>query len=82
MSNLTPKEKAQELVDKYRTYSRMADKYGYNLPSDEIYLAKQCALIAVQEIISLMIKFHRRHIADNSNEITFWNEVRTEIENY
>jgi DNA-binding SARP family transcriptional activator len=32
---MTQKEKAQELVDKYRTYIRAADKYEYLDPEDE-----------------------------------------------
>ena len=47
------KQKAIELIDKYRTYIRMADKYDNNLPSDEIYLAKQCALTTVNEILNI-----------------------------
>jgi|688.fasta_scaffold1020347_2 hypothetical protein len=41
------KEKAQELVDKYRTTIRKADVYGNLASEDEIYLAKECALIAI-----------------------------------
>jgi hypothetical protein len=47
----TEKEKAIELIDKYRTYLRMGDKYGYLDSEDEIDLAKQCALIVVDEIL-------------------------------
>ncbi len=65
------KDKAKELVDKYRTYIRMADKYGYILSEDEIYLAKQCALIAVDEILNL---------DDFSIEgREYWQEVKQEI---
>ena len=31
---MTEKEKAIELVDKYRTYIKIADKYGYNLADE------------------------------------------------
>ena len=47
----TPKEKAVELVDKYRTYIRAGDKYEYLVPEDEVHLAIKCALIAVDEIL-------------------------------
>ena len=47
------KEKAQELVDKYRTTIRKADVYGNLASEDEIYLAKECALIAVDEILNV-----------------------------
>ena len=68
---MTPKEKAEDLIDKMMLGSQ-----------DRLYLrlSKQCALIAVEEIMSLMIKFHNRHIEDNSNEIEYWQEVKQEIE--
>jgi hypothetical protein len=73
---MTPKEKAVELCDKFlRTY-KVSLFPPFNKASDE---AKQCALIAVDEILSLMIKFHNRHIEDNSNEIIFWELVKEEI---
>lgn len=42
MTELTPKEKAKELVEKFMEYSDCADEYGF---------AKQCALVAVNEIL-------------------------------
>ena len=72
---MTPKEKAKELFDKYADEFNFDDTYrGYKEQS------KQCALISCDEILSLMIKFHNRHIEDNSNEIIFWEEVKQEIE--
>lgn len=47
-------EKARELIDFYRTYIRMADKYGYLLSDDEIHLAKQCALKTCNEVLGDM----------------------------
>jgi hypothetical protein len=67
------KEKAVELIDYYRTYIRKADGYNYLLPQDEVYLAKQCALKVVNEVLGYMG-------ADRGYE--FWQEVRKEIENY
>jgi hypothetical protein len=57
---MTPKEKAKELAMKF-------DKQG------ETDNAKQCALIAVDEILNLCW---------NGNEvgIKYWNEVKQEIE--
>jgi hypothetical protein len=72
---MTAKEKAEELVDKYRTYIRMADKYEYNLSQDEIYLAKHCALIAVDEIIKTFYSPITFGVKD------YWQEVKQEIEN-
>jgi hypothetical protein len=61
---MRPQEKAKELVNKM--YSQSTSKFD----------AKQCALIAVDEIIDYLI----------SNRITgftftiYWKEVKTEIE--
>jgi hypothetical protein len=80
---MTPKEKAEELVKKYENYvcgyigSSMLTNTEY--PEQILRQAKECAKIAVDEIMSLMIKFHNRHIEDNSNEIYFWEEVKNEL---
>jgi len=65
---MTPKEKAEELY------------VGYWYLTNDSRIAKQCALIAVDEIRSLMIKFHGRHMENNLTEIKYWEEVKTEIE--
>jgi hypothetical protein len=70
------KEKAAELVDKYRTYIRMADKYEYNLSKDEIYLAKQCALIAVNELIIEKNKWENGSFYTSK----YWDYVKQEIQ--
>jgi hypothetical protein len=67
---MTPKEKANELVDRY--YWTFGDGY---LGEQHI----QCALIAVDEIIkSNPIKFDED---DNCIEKNWWKEVKQEIEN-
>ena len=76
---MAPKEKAEEVVDKMYYSRKYKDGEDY-IPQEAWVHAKQCALIAVNEIMSLMIKFHNRHIEDNSNEIIFWEEVKQEIE--
>jgi len=58
---MTPKEKAKELYDKM---------YDYSLFEEE---AKRCALIAVDEILSL-------YKANWNIENTYWQEVKQEIE--
>lgn len=45
---MTPKEKAEELVEKYLPEVRGADRYDYNVDAMNIYIAKQCAKIAVE----------------------------------
>ena len=69
---MTPKEKAQELVNKFLLYSDDGDlknKYW------KIRNAKQCGLIAVDELI----KQERK--TDDYYEIgSYWIEVKQEIE--
>ena len=62
---MTPKEKAKELVDKY---SVIID--DYHRPS------KQCALIAVDEIIKYQEKISEHYWID----LEYWQEVKKEIE--
>lgn len=71
---MTPKEKAQELVDRFSEYSHTDfdyNKRGYQVKS-QIANAKQCALIAVDEIIKSNPRLP--HTLD-------WQQVKTEIEN-
>lgn len=62
---MTPKEKAQDIVD-----SMMKTKDPDHSLCICYDIAKRCALIAVDEIISLVGRY--------SN---YWQEVRNEIEN-
>ena len=59
---MTPQEKAKELVEKYAIWS-------WNETVCDYEVAKQCALIAVDEIIKYC---HAEHIE-------YWEEVKTEI---
>jgi hypothetical protein len=58
---MTPKEKAQELFDKY---FEVTNNY---------YQAKECALIAVDEILSVIW-------INLDDEVDYWAEVKQEIE--
>jgi hypothetical protein len=63
---MTPKEKAKELFDKFE------DKL---ISSHTIFLGeakKECALIAVNEILNLPFEFQ--------SERKYWQEVKQEIE--
>ena len=64
---MTPKEKAIELVDKYM-------KFEFETPfvDTQRKYAKQCALIAVDEMIE--------STTDNWSHSPFWDQVRKEIE--
>ena len=78
---MTPKEKAQELVDKFIEFTQDWDaRDGYI--NDE-FRAKECALIAVDEIIKTL-KDNDLYIGGETNIdeiIIFWKEVKQEIEN-
>jgi len=68
---MTPKEKAKELVNKH--YNKMVYlKHQYN-PNEVGDASKQCAIIAVDEIINLC--------ASGLSETKYWKEVKQEIEN-
>ena len=57
---MTPKEKAQELILKH-----LRVNHGFN-----VHIARQCALIAVDEILNLIPLANR----------DYWKEVKQEIE--
>ena len=63
---LTPKEKAKELVEKF---SDLEDREMY------IVKAKQCALIAVDEIISIKLLWFQK----DTEHLDFWKEVKEEL---
>jgi hypothetical protein len=69
---MTPKEKAKEIYFKMLNWQPEADKY---LERNVISIsAKKCALIAVDEIRSLMNRLQ------NYEEAIYWQEVKHEIE--
>lgn len=75
---MTPKEKATELVEKFNYLVLEKDFFGDNIEHKN---SKQCALIAVEEILS--------HITITTNQSglirdfqkQYWQQVKTEIEN-
>ena len=76
---LTPKEKAKELFSKYQNIYLTEDSMGID---DE--LSKQCALIAIDEIInsspSLPILSDAGNFVNDIEESTeFWQEVKEEL---
>ena len=69
---MTPKEKAIELVAKYKSQS-----FGITTNFQHF---KQCALIAVDEILWEIIKYadnSREYVVENSK---YWQVVKQEIE--
>lgn len=86
---MTPQEKAKELVDKLElNIPQPTDGYYWDCTEK----AKQCALIAVDEILKLnhhnVIVYHRSDSSELPNNITieemtqeyYWTQVKQEIE--
>jgi hypothetical protein len=74
---MTPQEKANELVNKFMEYSHtdfIPYKGGYQMDS-QIENAKQCALIAVDEIIQEM-----NSVMLPNPFKQYWQEVKQQIE--
>lgn len=65
---MTPKEKAEELVIKYLRLNGDTEWFHK-------VLAKQCALIAVDEILDMV-----KHTPIEDIETDYWEEVKQEIE--
>ena len=60
----SPQEKAKKLVRQY-----------WDLGGIDVLEAKQCALIAVDEILKVLCTPHK-----NESEYMYWQEVKQEIE--
>jgi hypothetical protein len=75
---MTPQEKAKELVDIYKKQVSMTIKdYSLVCKVLDIDMAKQCALIAVDEIL----KVCENEISHCSDKTYFyWEEVKQEIQ--
>lgn len=82
---MTPQEKATELVEKYKPLVTTWDCY-WDTPrnDDEVKEdAKQCALIAVEEIIKANPIIPLTYMLESEAidaGIEYWNEVKSEIE--
>ena len=78
---MTPKEKAFELINKFNQYTVVCVTHYSNGKMEENKQdAKQCALIAVNEIIDSEPQYEwSNDYWKNPND--FWQEVKREIEN-
>jgi hypothetical protein len=83
---MTPKEKADELIEKYLKLDiDIGDQYdGYI--TMKIHDAKQCALIAVEEILSndFLEPQPKRHIGNvppSKIHLEYWFQVKIELDN-
>ena len=68
---MTPKEKAKELIDRFNEYTVVSSiHYPSGKIMEDLTNAKQCALIAVNELI--------KSVSDVNS--WYWEEVKEEIE--
>lgn len=84
---MTPKEKAQELLNKMLLEFPPQNNTNANV----YYIAKQCALIAIDDIIYEVYSISHQYTAiydittssylyTDCKELLFWKEVKQEIE--
>jgi hypothetical protein len=72
---MSPKEKAQQLFD--LMFEEIDNRGMY----DDLYRAKQCALIAVDEIIPIVNSYENALSASQQSDyLVYWYEVKQEIE--
>ena len=62
---MTPKEKAEQLLN----------RFYFDTTLNELEASKECALIAVDEILFIVSKYN-----DTQAEVSYWQEVKLEIE--
>lgn len=67
------KDKAEQLVDRYNVLQTFIENFDYEH-------AKECALIAVDEIISNIKQSLISNTALYNGQLTYWQEVKQEIE--
>lgn len=73
---MTPKEKAQELVNKFREFADGIDSETDRFsPNIEKKNAKRCALIAVDEILN-----NNKILFEDVLNDQYWEEIKQEIE--
>ena len=72
---LTPKQKAEELVNKYIPHIAGADRYNSTSGIYDKEISKQCALIAANEIISIKLLWFQK----DTEYLDFWQEVKEEL---
>ena len=87
---MTPKEKAEELVELYKPLVTTWDCYWDcpRHPDDILTDAKQCALIAAKLILQQFTEIYNNlislgvveHPIEETANYKYWNEVKQEIE--
>ena len=76
---MTPKEKAKELVDKFENYVETEDFFG---DSRVLENSKQCALIAVDEILNVLEEIPDLKVEGNIllDKIEYYKGVLMEVD--
>ena len=78
MAQQTAKEKAAELVEKFLPVA-LNHEFGKTESQAQLDNAKQCALIAVEEVIQI----EKHNIASNllihGDRLEFWQQVKQEL---
>ena len=62
---MTPKEKAEQLLN----------RFYFDTTLNELEASRECALIAVDEILFIVSKYN-----DTQAEVSYWQEVKKEME--
>jgi hypothetical protein len=79
---MTPKEKAEELIKRFNKVEIFISIEPCNIETDlknvDCDANKQCALIAVDEIINSIVIID---LTAAENQFTYWEKVKEEIEN-
>jgi hypothetical protein len=76
---MTPQEKAKKLYDKYVPFVQRWD--DFNAISIKKENAKQCALLALDEIIPIVEGYEDSlSLSQQSDALEWWQEVKQEIE--
>ena len=75
---MTPKEKSDELFNKFRSHTKVFHEVlGCE---DHIDLDKQCALIAIDEIIQIDVLINEDIYVEKPSYLQYWQEVKQELE--
>jgi hypothetical protein len=74
---MTPKQKAEELIEEFADYS--INLFDENLNLTPIIAAKKCALIAVDECLKILNVWSAFNMP-KSSQVIFYEEVKQEIE--
>ena len=79
--NLTPKQKADELIDKFSTSLKLFDELEGWVEYIDSSKAKGHALVAVDEIIQIDVLINEDIYVEKPSYLQYWLDVKDEILN-